>query len=387
MPSRGEAPAATREVPVVVPQHSEELEKARAEVAQLKAANAALRKLLDGTRAAITEEESLRGLLQNSEQAVVDAKETIAELEAKLAQERGKNSAHVEEARRQQCTFDAKLEEERDHAALLRSKLDDLTTRTGKRSSLVSQLFGRGCVSSGDAESRAMRNGVRADVLQGEVRRLSLELGKRAMQQEQAEQDAKVQAALAEKAAEALQKAEVRMEELESKEHKAARICDGMQGESERFKLEVSRLSSQLRGAEQRFKETERQLAEAKKQRREEQAQHERRQEALQMALQQEKAKWRTRSPPRSRRSQGHSTDILCSRDSVSRTPAADDAVGNFGEVLLQSIAAAPEEERAKMRKQLLLCFHPDRNPVSEVATRLTQVLMSEQAINPDSFV
>merc|ERR1719265_1404949 len=142
-------------------------------------------------------------MLSESEQQAIAAKSQIVELEAKLAVERDRIAEQVEETHRQQCKFEHQLEEERGHATLLRSKLDDLT-RHGGRPSLLSQFFGSGCASSGDAESRAMRNGVRADVLQNEVRRLTMEVGKRAMLQEGAEQDAKARDAEAERAVQAL---------------------------------------------------------------------------------------------------------------------------------------------------------------------------------------
>jgi len=50
-------------------------------------------------------------------------------------------------------------------------------------------------------------------------------------------------------------------------------------------------------------------------------------------------------------------------------------AVELFGELLLRKVSNAPSDKQNSLKRQLLLCFHPDRNPATEVATRLTQIL------------
>lgn len=51
---------------------------------------------------------------------------------------------------------------------------------------------------------------------------------------------------------------------------------------------------------------------------------------------------------------------------------AAIEAVGG---ILQRSVRNLPEEKRQNFKRQLLLCFHPDRNPATELATRVTQIL------------
>jgi len=59
-------------------------------------------------------------------------------------------------------------------------------------------------------------------------------------------------------------------------------------------------------------------------------------------------------------------------RQNLKDEDTAYQAVGN---VLLQAIDKAPEKDRAKTKKQLLLCFHPDKNPATELANRITQLI------------
>mmetsp|Transcript_174 Transcript_174/g.382 ORF Transcript_174/g.382 Transcript_174/m.382 type:complete len:331 (-) Transcript_174:98-1090(-) len=43
--------------------------------------------------------------------------------------------------------------------------------------------------------------------------------------------------------------------------------------------------------------------------------------------------------------------------------------------ILQRDLQRVPVDQRQSIRKQMLLCFHPDRNPAKEVATRITQIL------------
>jgi len=52
-----------------------------------------------------------------------------------------------------------------------------------------------------------------------------------------------------------------------------------------------------------------------------------------------------------------------------------DAAIETLGAMLQRSMQQAPTETRQNFKRQLLLCFHPDRNPATEVATRVTQIL------------
>lgn len=54
-----------------------------------------------------------------------------------------------------------------------------------------------------------------------------------------------------------------------------------------------------------------------------------------------------------------------------------DTAFQAIGNVLLQAIESAPEQSRAKTKRQLLLCFHPDKNPATDLAHRITQLINS----------
>lgn len=55
--------------------------------------------------------------------------------------------------------------------------------------------------------------------------------------------------------------------------------------------------------------------------------------------------------------------------------PSDDAAIETLGAMLQRSVMQAPMETRQNFKRQLLLCFHPDRNPAKEVATRVTQIL------------
>jgi len=72
------------------------------------------------------------------------------------------------------------------------------------------------------------------------------------------------------------------------------------------------------------------------------------------------------------RRSQG----LLSPRQSgLTDENSENAAVEAFGELLLRKVCNAPTDKQNSLKRQLLLCFHPDRNPATEVATRLTQIL------------
>mmetsp|Transcript_33496 Transcript_33496/g.77841 ORF Transcript_33496/g.77841 Transcript_33496/m.77841 type:complete len:448 (-) Transcript_33496:91-1434(-) len=53
-------------------------------------------------------------------------------------------------------------------------------------------------------------------------------------------------------------------------------------------------------------------------------------------------------------------------------------AIDALGGILQRSIRSVPADKRQNFKRQLLLCFHPDRNPATEVATRVTQILNGE---------
>jgi hypothetical protein len=54
-----------------------------------------------------------------------------------------------------------------------------------------------------------------------------------------------------------------------------------------------------------------------------------------------------------------------------------DDSIEAFGEVLKKLIVSKSGLEASKTKRQLLFCFHPDKNPATEIATRITQILTS----------
>jgi hypothetical protein len=54
-----------------------------------------------------------------------------------------------------------------------------------------------------------------------------------------------------------------------------------------------------------------------------------------------------------------------------------DDSIEAFGEVLKKLIVSKSGIEASKTKRQLLFCFHPDKNPATEIATRITQILTS----------
>jgi len=54
-----------------------------------------------------------------------------------------------------------------------------------------------------------------------------------------------------------------------------------------------------------------------------------------------------------------------------------DESVDAFGEVLKRSMTNKSAIEAHKIKRQLLFCFHPDKNPCVDVATRITQILNS----------
>lgn len=63
------------------------------------------------------------------------------------------------------------------------------------------------------------------------------------------------------------------------------------------------------------------------------------------------------------------------SGDNLRMEISDEDTIEAVGGLLLRSIQNVPEEKRANIRKQLLLCFHPDRNPAAEMAKKVTQML------------
>uniref|UniRef100_A0A7S1R7C2 J domain-containing protein n=1 Tax=Alexandrium catenella TaxID=2925 RepID=A0A7S1R7C2_ALECA len=67
----------------------------------------------------------------------------------------------------------------------------------------------------------------------------------------------------------------------------------------------------------------------------------------------------------------------LPSLRAVSLTDKVSDsaAIEALGGILQRSMRDLPAERRQNFKRQLLLCFHPDRNPATEVATRVTQIL------------
>jgi len=66
-----------------------------------------------------------------------------------------------------------------------------------------------------------------------------------------------------------------------------------------------------------------------------------------------------------------HSTGNAPTLDS----PSDAAAIEALGAMLQRSMQQVPTETRQNFKRQLLLCFHPDRNPAKEVATRVTQIL------------
>lgn len=56
-----------------------------------------------------------------------------------------------------------------------------------------------------------------------------------------------------------------------------------------------------------------------------------------------------------------------------------DESIDAFGEVLKRMIVGKSTSEAQKVKRQLLFCFHPDKNPATEVATRITQILNSAE--------
>jgi len=77
------------------------------------------------------------------------------------------------------------------------------------------------------------------------------------------------------------------------------------------------------------------------------------------------------------RASFGTAHDVECSKSlhCHARPPRDEVVLDTLGEMLLRKIQTAPEHSRQNMKKQLLLCFHPDKNPITEVAMRMTQLL------------
>jgi predicted nucleic acid-binding Zn-ribbon protein len=59
--------------------------------------------------------------------------------------------------------------------------------------------------------------------------------------------------------------------------------------------------------------------------------------------------------------------------------PSDEAAIETLGAMLQRSIQQVPMETRQNFKRQLLLCFHPDRNPAKDVATRVTQILNCTQ--------
>merc|ERR1712048_58550 len=51
------------------------------------------------------------------------------------------------------------------------------------------------------------------------------------------------------------------------------------------------------------------------------------------------------------------------------------DPIQSLGTALQRTIWEAPLAQRPAVKKKLLLCFHPDKNPATDVATRVTQIL------------
>jgi len=54
-----------------------------------------------------------------------------------------------------------------------------------------------------------------------------------------------------------------------------------------------------------------------------------------------------------------------------------DESIDAFGEVLKKMMVGKSASEAQKVKRQLLFCFHPDKNPATDVATRITQILNS----------
>jgi len=56
-----------------------------------------------------------------------------------------------------------------------------------------------------------------------------------------------------------------------------------------------------------------------------------------------------------------------------------EESIDAFGEVLKRLMVGKSAFEAHKIKRQLLFCFHPDKNPATDVATRITQILNSAE--------
>jgi len=78
-------------------------------------------------------------------------------------------------------------------------------------------------------------------------------------------------------------------------------------------------------------------------------------------------------------------TDRLAKLENCSilmQTPKLSDEerIDLFGDVLKRTIEALPIQEGLRFKRQLLFCFHPDKNPALGIANRMSQILNSFSA-------
>mmetsp|Transcript_29391 Transcript_29391/g.80333 ORF Transcript_29391/g.80333 Transcript_29391/m.80333 type:complete len:423 (-) Transcript_29391:212-1480(-) len=283
------------------------------------------------------------------------ARSRIATLEQQLVEQR----CEVASARKEQRRHAAELEDERQRSSVIREQLGQLARREDRPRLGIHDLIQHACTGNWASERRAVRAEARADLLQDEVRRLTAENQRSAVATEGALQEASARAAEAGSAASALAAAQCQVDEFRQREQQTTKLYESAQKEAEKASHQKAKLVAQLKEAQREYDALYENF------------------EAQQEKLQNEIA--RTKILEEELRAQSAMRVPSMPVRMISPWAARSEfgAVDTVGELLKRSITNAPPERRDQVKKQLLLCFHPDRNPNVEVANRITQILNS----------